>query len=53
MYSGINFATGFLVSAAFLSTFIPKFQYYVTRKTTGIDAFPGTYDYEKHAEADA
>ena len=52
LYSGINFLAGFVVSAAFLSTFIPKFQYYVTRKTTGVDAFPGTYDYEKHREVD-
>lgn len=52
MYSGINFATGFAISALFLSTLIPKFQYYVTRKTTGVDAFPGTYDYEKHKEVD-
>ena len=48
-YNGINFAAGFAVAAAFLSTFIPKIQYYITRKTTGVDAFPGTYDYEhKH-----
>ncbi len=50
MYSGINFAAGFAVAAIFLSTLIPKFQYYVTRKTTGVDAFPGTYDYEKNQE---
>ena len=52
MFSGINFAAGFVVAATFLSTLIPKFQYYVTRKTTGVDAFPGTYDYEKHREED-
>ncbi len=52
MYSGINFLAGFSVAALFLSTLIPKFQYYVTRKTTGVDAFPGTYDYEKHKEVD-
>ena len=51
--SGINFASGFAVAALFLSTLIPKFQYYVTRKTTGVDAFPGVYDYEKkHEEFD-
>jgi hypothetical protein len=49
-YSGINFVAGFAVAAAFLSTFIPKIQYYITKKTTGVDAFPGTYDYEKHQE---
>lgn len=47
IYNGINFAAGFTVAAAFLSTFIPKIQYYMTRKTTGIDAFPGTYEYDK------
>lgn len=52
MFSGLNFAAGFVVAATFLSTLIPKFQYYVTRKTTGVDAFPGTYDYEKHREED-
>ena len=51
--SGVNFAAGFAVAALFLSTLIPKFQYYVTRKTTGVDAFPGTYDYQKHREVDA
>lgn len=50
MYNGLNFAAGFTVAAAFLSTFIPKFQYYVTRKTTGVDAFPGVYDFEHHQE---
>ena len=53
MYSGFNFATGFIVAATFLSTLIPKFQYYVTRKTTGMDVFPGTYDYVHHKEVDA
>lgn len=53
IYSGINFAAGFAVAATFLSTLIPKFQYYVTKKTTGVDAFPGTYDYVKHQEEDA
>ncbi len=47
MYNGINFAAGFTVAALFLSTFIPKIQYYITRKTTGVNAFPGTYDYEQ------
>ena len=50
IYSGVNFVAGFAVAAAFLSTFIPKIQYYVTRKTTGVDAFPGVYDYEHHHE---
>jgi len=45
MFNGINFAVGFAISALFLSTLIPKFQYWVTKKMTGVDAFPGTYDY--------
>ncbi len=53
MYNGINFAAGFVVAAAFLSTFIPKIQYYVTKKATGVDAFPGVYDFEHHREMDA
>ncbi len=50
MYSGINFAAGFVVAAAFLSTLIPKFQYWYTKKTTGVDAFPGVYDFKAHHE---
>lgn len=50
IYNGVNFLAGFAVAAAFLSTFIPKIQYYVTRKTTGVDAFPGVYDFEHHQE---
>ncbi len=46
MLSGINFVAGFSVAALFLSTLIPKFQYWFTRKTTGVDAFPGLYDFE-------
>lgn len=49
-YSGTNFAAGFAVAALFLSTFIPKIQYYITRKTTGQNVFPGTYDFKEHAE---
>ena len=48
MYNGINLAAGFAVAAAFLSTFIPKIQYWYTRKTTGMDVFPGTYDFKEH-----
>ena len=46
--NGLNFLAGFAVSALFLSTLIPKFQYYVTKTKTGVDAFPGTYDYEQN-----
>ena len=44
IFSGINFAAGFAVAAVFLSTLIPKFQYWVTKQKTGMDAFPGTYE---------
>lgn len=45
--NSINWGTGFAISAAFLSTFIPKIQYWITRKTTGSNEFPGTADYSK------
>ena len=48
IYNGINFAAGFSVAAIFLSYVIPKIQYYVTKKTTGVDAFPGLYNYNKN-----
>ena len=51
--SGINFGVGFAISAAFLSTIIPKIQYWVTRQKTGVNAFPGVYDYAHHKEFDA
>ena len=47
IFSGINFALGFAVAALFLSTLIPKFQYWYTRQTTGKNEFPGTYDLEE------
>ena len=47
LYSGINFAAGFAVAALFLSTLIPKFQYWVTKQKTGRDGFPGTYEIEE------
>lgn len=41
----VNWGTGFVISALFLSTIIPKIQYLITRVTTGSNAFPGTADY--------
>lgn len=38
------FAAGFLVSALFLSTIIPKTQYLITKLRTGKDEFPGKKD---------
>ncbi len=45
IYSGVNFVAGFAVASAFLSTFIPDIQYWITRKTTGRNDFPGTCNY--------
>lgn len=42
-YAGF-FGAGFAVSAAFLSTIIPKTQYWITRKRTGKNEFPGMED---------
>lgn len=41
----LNWGSGFIVSALFLSTLIPKMQYWLTKKITGSDAFPGTEQY--------
>lgn len=43
--NAFNWGTGFAVSALFLSTLIPKMQYWITKKMTGQDKFPGTADY--------
>ena len=40
------FALGFAVSAAFLSTIIPKTQYLITRLRTGKNEFPGVEEQE-------
>jgi len=49
--NALNWGTGFAISAAFLSTFIPKIQYWITRKATGSNAFPGTADYSNEKKA--
>lgn len=41
----LNWGTGFVISALFLSTIIPKIQYLITRLTTGSNSFPGTAEY--------
>jgi hypothetical protein len=51
--SGINFMAGFAFAALFLSTLIPKMQYLMTRKKTGLNVFPGTYDYEHNRKMEA
>ena len=43
--NAINWGIGFAISATFLSTLIPKIQYWITKVTTGHNAFPGTADY--------
>lgn len=52
MCSGINFAAGFAVASLFLSTLIPKMQYRMTQRRTGLNVFPGTYDYEHNKKMD-
>ena len=43
----LNWGSGFIVSAIFLSTLIPKFQYWVTKMRTGSNEFPGTEEFRK------
>jgi hypothetical protein len=42
-----NWGVGFAISALFLSTLIPKMQYWITRMRTGQNSFPGTTDYSQ------
>lgn len=49
-WSSVNFVAGFLVAATFLSTLIPKFQYWYTRRTTGKNEFPGLNDSKNDRE---
>lgn len=48
--NALNWGIGFAISAAFLSTFIPKIQYWLTKKATGKNEFPGVADYSKKSE---
>lgn len=43
----LNLGAGFAVSAYFLSTAIPKIQYWLTQKQTGENKFPGVQTYDK------
>ncbi len=45
--NAFNWGTGFVISAAFLSTIIPKLQYLITKLRTGQDSFPGTAQYRQ------
>lgn len=44
--NSLNLITGLAVSAVFLSTIIPKIQYWMTQKTTGENKFPGIQTYK-------
>lgn len=45
--NAFNLSAGFAVSAYFLSTVIPKVQYWITKRETGEDKFPGIQKYNK------
>lgn len=45
--NALNWGAGFVTSALFLSTLIPKMQYYITKMRTGTDSFPGTQEFKK------
>ncbi len=44
-FNVLNWGTGFVISAIFLSSIIPKMQYWITKKITGNDDFPGTAEF--------
>lgn len=50
-FNMLNWGAGYVVSALFLSTIIPKVQYWMTKRITGSDNFPGTEEYRKQQEA--
>ncbi|MBQ8459613.1 hypothetical protein IJ541_05880 [bacterium] len=45
--NAINWGAGFITSAMFLSTFIPKLQYQITKWRTGSNEFPGTAQFRE------
>lgn len=47
LMNGLNLGLGLGISAFFLSTVIPKIQYWITEKHTGENKFPGIQKYEK------
>ena len=49
--NAFNWSVGFAISAMFLSTLIPKMQYWITRMTTGQNSFPGTADYSNEKKS--
>ena len=46
-----NWGVGFAISALFLSTLIPKMQYWITKVRTGQNSFPGTTDYSQEKKS--
>ena len=48
--NAINWGAGFVTSALFLSTIIPKLQYLITKLRTGSNAFPGTKEYREQPQ---
>ena len=51
--TGLNLVVGFATAAIFLSTIIPKVQYWITRIKTGKNEFPGLYETENKEIAKA
>jgi len=49
--NALNWGAGFITSALFLSTIIPKLQYMITKMRTGSDKFPGTKEYDNNKAA--
>lgn len=49
--NAFNRGLGFAVSALFLSTLIPKIQYWITEKMTGQNSFPGMTDYSQEKDS--
>ena len=45
--NALNWGSGFVISALFLSTLIPKLQYLITKWRTGSNSFPGTEEFRK------
>jgi len=43
--NSLTWGAGFAVSAIFLSSIIPKMQYWITKKRTGEDGFPGIAEF--------
>lgn len=48
--AGLNLIVGFATAAVFLSTIIPKVQYWITRVKTGKNEFPGTYELDNETK---